>query len=165
MIVVSDSSPLIALAKIDSFPLLQRLYGSLVISSEVYAEVVVAGAGLAGAINTSTSAWIEVRQIKNSADLNAAKAQFGLGMGELSTMILAKEIHADLVILDDLAARKLAQKEGFKVQGCIAILEACYRKGFLPDLRHAYEQLLKRGVYLNRELLDFSLKSFGLLPL
>jgi hypothetical protein len=162
VIVVSDSSPLIALAKIDSFPLLQKLYGSIIISSEVYAEVVVVGAGLAGAADTSNSPWIEVRQIKNPADLAAAQTQFGLGIGELSTMILAKEIHADLVILDDLGARKLAQKEGFTVQGSIAILEACYRKGYLADLRQAYEQLLKRGVYLNRRLLDLSLQAFQL---
>ena len=109
MIVVSDSSPLIALAKIDSFSLLQRLYGSLIISGEVYAEVVVAGAGLAGAADTSQSTWIEVRQIKNPTDLTIAQSRFGLGAGELSTIILAKEVNADLLILDDLGARKLAQ--------------------------------------------------------
>lgn len=162
MIVVCDSSPLIALAKIGFFPLLQKLYGSLIISSEVYAEVVIAGAGLAGAADTSHSPWIEVRQIKNPADLAIAQIQFGLGAGELSTMILAKEIQADLVILDDLAARKLAQKEGFSVQGCVAILESCYRKGYLADLQGAYEQLLRRGVYLNRQILNLSLKAFGL---
>lgn len=69
MIVVSDSSPLIALAKIDYFFLLQKLYGKIVISGEVHAEVVVAGAGRAGAADTSKSPWIEVKQIKNPADL------------------------------------------------------------------------------------------------
>ena len=77
MIVVSDSSPLIALAKIDCFSLLQEFYGQIVISGEVYAEVVVAGAGLAGAADTSKSPWIEVRQIKNPADLTQAKLRFG----------------------------------------------------------------------------------------
>jgi predicted nucleic acid-binding protein len=44
--IVSNSSPLICLAKIESFNLLQQLYGTLTISAEVYAEVVVLGAGL-----------------------------------------------------------------------------------------------------------------------
>jgi pentatricopeptide repeat protein len=91
--------------------------------------------------------------------------RFGLGAGELSAILLAKELDADLVILDDLAARKLAQNEGFKVQGCIAILEACFRKGYLVDLRQAYEQMAKRGVHLNRQILDLSLKSCNLPPL
>ena len=165
MIVLADSSPLIALAKIDLFFLLQKLFGSVTISGEVYAEVVVAGAGMAGAADTSKSPWIEVRQIKNSADLTMAQTRFGLGAGELSTIILAKEIRADLIILDDLGARKLAQKEGFKVQGTIAILEACFRKGYFADLRQAYSQLLSKGVYLNRDLLNISLNTFNLPPL
>ncbi|MEO7143642.1 MAG: DUF3368 domain-containing protein [Bryobacteraceae bacterium] len=103
--------------------------------------------------------------MKRPAGIAAAQKRFGLGAGELSTLILAKEIGADLVLLDDLAARKLARREGFRVQGSIAILEACFRRGYLSDLRGAYEQLLKRGVYLNRELLNRSLQSFGLAPI
>ena len=165
MIVVSDSSPLIALAKIDCFFLFEKLYGKLLISGEVYAEVVVAGAGLAGAVDTSTAPWVEVRELKNPSDLSLAQARFGLGVGELSTLLLAKEVMADLVILDDLGARRLAQREGYKVQGCIAILETSFRKGYLTDLRQAYEHMLKRGVYLNRQLLNISLKSLNLSPL
>ena len=103
--------------------------------------------------------------MKRPADITAAQERFGLGTGELSTLILAKEIGADLVILDDLGARKLAQRQGFRVQGSIAILEACFRKGYLSDLRGAYEQLLKRGVFLNRDLLNGSLQSFKLAPI
>lgn len=162
MIVISDSSPLITLAKIDCFSLLEKLYGQVVISSEVYAEVVVAGTGLAGVADISKSPWIEVRRIKNPADLIQAKLRFGLGMGELSTMILAKEIKADLIILDDLGARKIAQKEGFKIVGTLAVLKACYRKDYLSNLREAYVLLLKHGVYMGVDLLNASLKSFSL---
>ena len=165
MTVVSNSSPLISLAKIESFNLLQQLYGSLTISAEVYAEVVVSGARLPGSSETSGSSWIQVKQVKRPDDITAAQERFGLGIGELSTLILAKELGADLVILDDLRARKLAQREGFRVQGSMAVLEACFRKGFLADLREAYEQLLKRGVFLNRDLLNRSLQSFKLPPI
>jgi predicted nucleic acid-binding protein len=163
--IVSNSSPLISLAKIESFNLLQQLYGSVTISAEVYAEVVVSGARLPGSSETSSSPWIQVKQVKRPDDITAAQERFGLGIGELSTLILAKELGADLVILDDLGARKLAQREGFRVQGSMAVLEACFRKGFLADLRGAYEQLLKRGVFLNRELLNRSLQSFKLPPI
>jgi predicted nucleic acid-binding protein len=88
VIVVSNSSPLIALAKIDSFSFLQKVYGELFIPTEVYDEVVIAGAGLAGATETSEAQWIHVRRIKNSVDLAAATARFGLGAGELSAIIL-----------------------------------------------------------------------------
>jgi predicted nucleic acid-binding protein len=103
--------------------------------------------------------------VKRPSEVAAAQERFGLGLGELSTLILAKEVGADLVILDDLGARKLAQREGFRVQGTIAILEACFRKGYLIDLRGAYTQLLKRGVFLNRGLLNRTLESLNLAPI
>jgi predicted nucleic acid-binding protein len=65
VIVVADSSPLIALAKIGCFDLLRRLYYRLHISSEVYAEIVVAGAGMPGASQVVKSDWIEVIPIQN----------------------------------------------------------------------------------------------------
>ncbi|MGD0130669.1 MAG: DUF3368 domain-containing protein [Bryobacteraceae bacterium] len=166
MIVVSDSSPLISLAKIEAFQLLDQLYGKLTISAEVFREVVVSGAGLPGAAETSSSPWIEVTRINRTNDLTDAQRRFGLGLGELSTLILAKEIGADLVLLlDDRGARKLAQKDGLRVQGTIAVLEACYRKGYLTDLRGEYLKLLNRGVFLRREVLNGSIESFRLAPI
>ena len=165
MTVVSDSSPLIALAKIDTFDLLRKLFSELFISSEVYDEVVIAGVGLAGALETSQSSWIQVRRIRNDIDMFASQKRFGLGIGELSTLVLARELHADLVILDDLGARKLAQSQGLRVQGCIGVLETGFRKGYVSDLRQAYDQMVKRGVYLNRQLINLSLQSCHLPPL
>jgi len=97
--------------------------------------------------------------------VTAAQQRFGLGLGELSTLILAREVGSDLVILDDLGARRLAQKEGFRVQGAIGILEACFHRGYLSNLREAYELLLKRGVYLDRALLNLSLECCKLAPI
>jgi len=136
VIVVSNSSPLISLAKIGAFDLLRKLYGQLVISAQVYAEVVVAGAELPGVADVSHCPWIEVREIRNSTSLEEFQSRrFALGLGEISAMLLAREIGAHLVLLDDLGARKLAQKRGFKVQGSVALLEACYGRGHVGDLR------------------------------
>jgi predicted nucleic acid-binding protein len=97
--------------------------------------------------------------------VTAAQQRFGLGLGELSTLILAREVGSDLVIIDDLGARRLAQRDGFRVQGTIGVLEACFRRGYLTDLREAYELLLQRGVYLDRALLNLSLESCKLAPI
>jgi hypothetical protein len=144
VIVVSNSSPLICLAKIDALDLLRRLYGSLTISQDVYAEVVVSGAGRPGSFEISNARWIQVRKVTRPAEVTAAQERFGLGLGELSTLILAKEIGAELLLLDDLRARKLAQQKGAFVQGTVGILELCFRRGYLRDLREAYALLMKR---------------------
>ena len=100
MTVVSDSSPLITLARIGCFDLLPRLYPRVHISSEVYQEVVIDGTGLPGAIHVSGADWIEVRRVREGADLSKAIRLTGLGAGELSAVFLARELSADLVLLD-----------------------------------------------------------------
>jgi predicted nucleic acid-binding protein len=156
--VVSNSTPIIALAKINRLNLLRDLFGRIAITPEVYAEVVVFGAGLPGAVATSEARWIDICPAKSTGRLHSSQKRLGLDIGEVSTLILAAEIRAELVLLDDLAARKLAQRQGFRVQGTVGILEACYARKLLEDLREAYRRLLSEGIYLDRGFLNSRLE-------
>jgi predicted nucleic acid-binding protein len=163
--VVADSSPLILLSKTGYFDLLKSLYPRIHISGEVYAEVVVMGAGLPGASKVAEADWIEVKQLQKPGDLTAAEAASGLGAGELSTILLGKEIQAELALIDDLRARQLARREGFEVRGSIGLLELLYRSKHIADLRAAFRSLLESNAYIDRVILDRRLISHGLRPL
>jgi predicted nucleic acid-binding protein len=121
--VVADSSPLVILAKLGCFDLLNRVFSRLCISSEVHHEVVVAGVGLPGASEVAKAGWIEVKTLQNQADLLVAQQNYALGVGELSTILPGKELRADAVLLDDYNARKLARAEGLQVRGSVGLLE------------------------------------------
>ena len=164
MIVVSDSSPLITLAKLGCFDLLNKLFPRIYISAAVYDEVVVAGVGLPGASEVARAKWVEVRKLENQADLVAAQQKYGLGAGELSTILLAKEFRASEVLLDDLQGRKLARSGGLHVRGSVGLLEAAYKLGYLSDLRAVFRQLLAHS-YIDHRLLDTRLRALGLPPL
>ena len=164
MSVVANSSPLVILAKIEYFDLLQRLFPLVYITPEVHEEVVVSGAGLPGANEVASAKWIEVRNLEHPSDLAAAHKRFALGAGELSTLLLGKEIRADAVLLDDYNARKLARTEGLNVRGTMGLLETSYLRGYLPDLRSAFQQLLSKS-YIDGRLLNFRLRALGLRPL
>jgi len=162
--VVADSSPLVILAKIGSFDLLNRLFPRLYISAEVHHEVVVAGVGLPGSSEVTKAEWIEVKQLQNQAGLSAAQEKYALGAGELSTILLAKEIRVTEVLLDDYNARKLARAEGLQVRGTVGLLETSFLRGHLADLQAAFRQLLTHS-YIDRRLLDLRLRALGLPPL
>jgi uncharacterized protein len=130
--VVADSSPLVILTKLGCFDLLNKLFRRLDISAEVYHEVVVAGAGLPGATEVANAKWVDVRNLQNQADLLAAQQNYALGVGELGTILLGKELHASAVLLDDYKARKLATAEGLQVRGSVGLLETFYLRGYLP---------------------------------
>ncbi len=164
MSVVADSSPLVILAKLACFDLLNRLFLQLYISTEVHHEVVVAGAGLPGAAEVARAKWIEVKQLQNQEELRAAQERHPLGVGELSTILLAKEVHANTVLLDDYNARKLAKGEGLQVRGSVGLLETFYLRGQLTDLRAVFRRLLANS-YVDQRLLDLRLRALGLPPL
>ncbi len=168
MIVVSNASPLIILAKISFFHLPQRLFNEITISEEVWDEVVIKGAGLPGSTETETasqSGWIHIAQLANSAQLTAWRNQYSLGAGELSTILLAKEIQADVALIDERRARLLAQSEGVPAIGTVGMLELGYRRGEVADLRLAYQTMLAQGAHIDKQILNRSLAGFNLPPI
>ena len=92
MIVVSNASPLIILAKIGQLHLLKLLYDSVVVHAEVHAEAVVPGMQLPGSTQIAEATWLDVRQLSNPEALSVAHAQFSLARSELATILLAEEL-------------------------------------------------------------------------
>jgi predicted nucleic acid-binding protein len=80
-------------------------------------------------------------------------------------VLLAKELTADLILMDEWRGRKLAIDEGLAVAGCIAILEELYRRGDIRDLRRVYRELLLQKIRVDLGTLQGSLKQFGLASL
>ncbi|MGA8035354.1 MAG: hypothetical protein WA823_17745 [Candidatus Acidiferrales bacterium] len=123
MIVVSDSSPLIVLAKLSRFSLLKLLFPTVFISAQVHSEVVTQGEGRAGATEVAGFPWIEVGNLNDPSSLAPAAREFSLGLGEMSRILLGKELKADLLLIDEWKARRLESASGFQVLGCAGLLE------------------------------------------
>ena len=116
-------------------------------------------------LEVSKAEWIEVKSVQNPAGLHSAQQKYGLGPGEMSTIVLAKELGSNPVLLDDYRARKLAKAESLEILGTVGLLETFYLRRFLTDLRSVFQQLLVHNVYIDQRLLDRRLRSLGLPPL
>lgn len=162
MIVVSDSSPLIALARIGRLNVLASLFQRILIPTEVHHEVTVAGRGLPGAEEVIRARWIEIGVPHRPTDQLLEQTCEGLGAGERGAIVLAKSLTADLTLLDESRARRIAQKQGLSVVGCLGVLETGARQGLIPDLREVYMALLRQGIRFDLKLLQDSLTRLGL---
>ena len=101
--VIVNSTPLIVLSGIGYLDILQKLYGEILIPTAVYQEVTkVKDSACIQMMNGNE--WIHVMQIQNDIEKKMYKAK--LHAGEVEVMILAQEQKADLVIIDDNAAKK-----------------------------------------------------------
>jgi predicted nucleic acid-binding protein len=101
VIVVSDSSPLITLARARQLELLRDFYGQVAIPREVYEEVIVAGAGMAGAEEVRRASWIRVQSNPKEATSTVKAACAGLGEGERGAIYLASTLSAEIVFIDE----------------------------------------------------------------
>jgi predicted nucleic acid-binding protein len=162
VIVLADSSPLITLARAQYFNLLHEFYGEVIVSREVHDEVTVAGAGLAGAEELQRATWIRVQPAPSASSPEVKAACAVLGAGERSIIYLASALTADLVLIDEERARRVANSVGLSIVGSIAILERGARLNRVADLRSVYLSLLEQGIRYDRGLLDQSLGRLGL---
>jgi len=100
MLVVSNTTPLIGLAVIQRFNLLQQLFGELHIAQAVYDEAVVAGRAVGGAKReVTTSSWIKITTVQDRLAVEVLLDE--LDLGESETIVLARELNADLVLMDE----------------------------------------------------------------
>jgi hypothetical protein len=157
MITVSNAGPLIACAKVGRFDLLHNLFDQVTVPQAVYAEVVIRGAGRAGADETqgARQRWIRVERVKNLALSRSLHIQ--LGMGESEAIALSIELGADVLLLDDRKARAMARYLGLPVVGTVGVLLRANRTGLLPDLESALDELRSHGFRISDELYRYAL--------
>jgi predicted nucleic acid-binding protein len=70
-------------------------------------------------------AWVQTRTPKKMISFP------GLGNGECEALSLATELRANLILLDDLAARDVAETLGCKTAGTLGLLAQAHLRGWL----------------------------------
>lgn len=144
MIVVSNTTPLSKLAKVGYMNLLGESFGQVIIPQEVYDEVTT---GIHPAVSEVRSAtWLEVRSIGDREQVPILQAQTGLDLGECAAIILAEELGADLVLIDEWAARKVAQSRSLPVTGTAGVLLVAKNRGLIPQVKPILDALIAQGM-------------------
>lgn len=156
MSVVSNSSPLISLGKLDMLFLLKKLYERVIILQAVYEEVVVRGSkeGRKDAFQVASFIKKGIICIEN-IDVDEDVLNKTLGRGEIETIIYASKKRVDLVLIDDLPARIEARKRNLKVKGTIGILYEAYRKNILDwyNFQDVIQEIISRkDIWIHEDL-------------
>lgn len=149
--VVVNSTPVIALAGIHALHILREMYQEVLIPEAVYLELTAKEDTVSEQLRSAD--WIHTTSIHNEQDKRMYRTK--LHAGEVEVMILAQEISADLVVLDDYAARKTAQYLGLTVTGTIGVIVKAAQKGIIQDAMPLIEALEESGFYISAELKEY----------
>lgn len=97
---------------------------------------------------------MEIRTAARSIDVLLAN----LGVGEREAILIAEEIRADQLLVDDRQARQEARRRGIEAVGTLALLQSAARIGLL-DLTKTVESLQKTNFFMSPRLIANVLKN------
>lgn len=159
MIVVVDSSVLITFARIGRLELLHRTAGVIHIPEAVFVEVVQRGAGRPGSTELTQADWVLCQTVRDVASVDRLCAR--LGRGESEAIVLAKELRADFLVIDDAAARQAAAMEGQRVVGLLGWLIYLKQRGVVSAVKPVLDDMLASGFYLDESGYQWILQRAG----
>jgi predicted nucleic acid-binding protein len=150
VIVVSNSSPLIALERLTMGELLAKLFSKVhiprAVREEAFKDIIL-------------PTWLEEHSL--SQPLSAEILRWRLGSGEREAIALTLELQADLLLMDELPGRRAALSLGLKVTGTLGVLLRAKQDNLIPTVKPFIEQLATLGFYVDEDLIPLILRSAG----
>ena len=156
MLIVADTSALVALAACNALSLLDRLFQEVRVPPAVLRECTVPGkpeAERLGAYLNDKVANVDLGEF--------IIAVAGLGQGELEAMALYKHLHADRLLVDDHRARRVASLNGIEVVGSLGILLLAKESGLVQEIRPVLAMIEAAGVHYSEQLVSEALRLAG----
>ncbi len=140
MIVISDTSPISSLFLVGHIHLLPKIFGRVIIPQEVFSELLILETGFDHDLSKLKNApWLEVGQVKDLETVKRLKKV--LDDGESEAIVLAKELEADYLLIDEHEGREVATAEGLKIIGVLGVLIQAKANGQIPLVRPVMDDL------------------------
>jgi len=150
MVVVSNSTPLIYLAALSDFDLLRALFGSIRIPDAVHQEVVAQATGfpVQSAVQRAQGDWIQLIAVRKAPLVEGIMEDQKLQRGEAEAIVLAQELRANLLLLDQRRAVAYARASRIRVVRRPLVYVTAKRHGLIASVREKLDHLRKEGFWL-----------------
>src|SRR4030067_2739205 len=145
MIAVSDTGPIIGLAKANRLSLLNNLFEKVLIPLMVSKELFAKTGDEAELIDNAITDFIQVSEI-NQLDETAKLILEGLSEGERQAIGVAASMGYDVILLiDDRAGRQAAEKLNIKITGLVGVLLLAKERGLIKSVVAVIEEIRGTG--------------------
>jgi predicted nucleic acid-binding protein len=160
VIVVSNTSAILNLAVVGQLSLLEQLYGMVIIPDAVSQELSTVDLQRSVAAEMRIPLWIETQSVTNHQLVNSLLLE--LDAGEAEAIVLAVELHADLLLLDERRGRKVASRWGLQLIGLLGALVQAKQRGFINTVKPVLDALIgKAGFWVSNDLYARVLQEAG----
>ena len=162
VIVVSDTSAISNLIQINQLPLLIKLFSEIVIPPTVFGEVMQLSQfdiSVDQFVNAHKEHQIRIQEILDRFDELSELRSF-LDQGESEAIILAQELKADWLLIDERLGRKAATQRGLPVIGLLGVLRLAKQENMILHIKPLLNDLkTKAGFWFSDKLYQEVLQS------
>ncbi len=138
-VVISDTSPIQALAHLGLLDLLRQLYGQVLIPPAVQHELLNPVGGHA-VIDVSQHPYMQIQAPQDLGRVQALRRQ-RLDPGESEAVALAFEVPAATLVVDEATARRVIQHLGLALTGTLGVLLEAKTQGLVAQVRPLMDSL------------------------
>ncbi len=153
MIVVSDTTAITNLLSIGKVGLLHQLFHEVLIPDAVLSELRIKHSVLPDFLRNHS-----VEDVARVEELTSAV----LDAGEAEAIVLAEELRADYLLIDEVAGRAVARQCGLRVMGLLGVLLRAKEHGLILEIRPLLDALESNaGFWCSGELRQDILREAG----
>lgn len=131
MTVISDTTPIISLLKINRIELLRELFGDVLIPESVFFELTANPVFQEEIEIIKNCSFIKHVAVDNQLAVTEIRYSTGLDLGESEAIVFARDNNVDLLLMDEVKGRRIAAEMGLSISGTIGVLIAAYNAGML----------------------------------
>lgn len=158
-IIISDTSPVRALQHLSLLDLLRRFYGEVLVPPAVAAELRDPDASVPP-LDIAAISSIRIQAPTDQATVHRFCRE--LDVGESEAIALALELGAEAVLMDEAEGRAVAEREGLRAIGVLAMLARAKNETIIPAVRPLIERLQNEMDFrVSKELRDTILHRAG----
>jgi len=152
---VTNTTPIITLLKIGHLDLLEKLYPNLAAPEAVWREID-QGLSKEHYVDLQKAGWINIIPVQNTASVSYLLTD--LDAGEAEVIVLAQELSASLVIIDEKLGRRYAAMRNLNVTGTLGILLKAKKNGLLLNIRPILEKMQEESIWLSEAMIRLVLE-------
>jgi predicted nucleic acid-binding protein len=112
-----------------------------------------------GSESIKKAKWIEYKSIKDRGQVRLLLTF--LDQGEAEVLCLAKELKANLVLVDEERARKSAVLAGFEIVGLMGLLVLAKDQGLIKEVRPFIRELRRKKFWVSDRIVFETLRKAG----
>lgn len=145
MIIVSDTSPISNLVIVNYIHLLPEIFDTIIIPKPVYKELLANGPGHPVTLLAQSADWLEIRSVKDLAAVAALENDRNLDPGEAHAIVLASELNANQLLIDERLGRTEAQRLGLSIVGILGVLLLAKQRQLITSVKPVMDDLINQA--------------------